>query len=81
MHLIFLPPGSHTCSPDFPGTSQENRAVLLERSHLLMGHTLYLTLGGLLGPESSYKQSRAGLRILSVPQGPCLGGGHSRSFG
>lgn len=45
----------------------------MERSHLLTGHTLYLTLGGLLGPESSYKQSRVGLEVLTVSQGPALG--------
>lgn len=52
MRFIFLPPGSHTCSPDF-----SLHEVLLERSHLITGHTLCLTLWGLLGPESSYKQS------------------------
>lgn len=42
-----------------------------------MGHTLYLAPGGLLGPESSYKQSGVGLGVLSILQGPCLMGGHS----
>lgn len=71
MHFIFLPPGSHTCSPDF-----YLHEVLLEHSHLIMGHTLYLTLWGLLGPESSYKQSWGwGEVVLSVPQGPRPRGG------
>lgn len=68
MHLIFPPPGPHTCAPDPRPQSWEDHAALLEQSHLLTGHPLPSPVG----PESGYQHSGAGLRIRSVPQGRCL---------